>query len=76
MAAMDGNETFLFAPVNGRHHRPFTDESSQGKHSPCNDENSQARHGTLTDESGKAMDSLLTCRSSHCMPWLTKALYT
>lgn len=29
MAAMDGNETFLFAPVNRRHHRPFTDESGQ-----------------------------------------------
>lgn len=64
MAAMDGNETFLFAPVNRRHHRPFTDESGQ------------ARHGTLTDESGQAMDSLLTCGSSHGMPWLTKALYT
>ena len=64
MAAMDGNETFLFAPVNRRHHRPFTDESSQGKHSPCKDENSQVR------------DSLLTCESSHGMPWLTKELYT
>lgn len=64
MATMDGNETFLFAPVNRRHHRPFTDESGQGKHSRCNDENSQARHGTLTDE------------SSHGMPWLTKELYT
>ena len=76
MAAMDGNETFLFAPVNRRHHRPFTGESGQARHGTLTDESGQARHGTLTDESSQARDSLLTCGSSHGMPWLTKALYT